>query len=399
MARDNFSQDVVQRLAKRAGYLCSICSKITVGPSSESTLSVNITGIAAHISAASSGPGARRYDNSLTSAERSSIDNGIWLCNTHADYIDGDESKYSIQALKVIKKNHENKIEFSQSGINTSKGIITKIELSNFGEVKQPLTLELSNNNIIKGGNGVGKTLILELIASLTNSKVLKRWVNDGRSKVNSFYTIEYFKEESEKFTISIDKDNTFVYEYNDAILPFLAPSMKIIFLKQSYWKFVNSLTNKIRNQYSNIDLLAKYFKLKKKEFISVVGSIMRNKKFFCNDISIDLEEEQLLVSMFGNHSFYFNQLSEGEQIRVLLELTLKIASYYSKFNSTILLIDNAALLSLDKTGLNNLFKVIQNEKFQFQFIITTLDNDDYDYLDFKIHHLVTINGKTAVSI
>lgn len=80
----------------RAAYLCSFrgCQRLTSGPSDESPEAVSMTGKAAHIHAAASGPGAKRYLASMTPQERSGISNGIWLCAFHADLIDKDEATY-----------------------------------------------------------------------------------------------------------------------------------------------------------------------------------------------------------------------------------------------------------------------------------------------------------------
>lgn len=102
MARDNFSKPTKRALAERAGFRCSYpgCSAATIGPSDESEKSTSSTGEAAHIAAASAGQGARRYDPNMTPGQRSSINNGIWCCNTHAKLIDTDESTYSVKMLK-----------------------------------------------------------------------------------------------------------------------------------------------------------------------------------------------------------------------------------------------------------------------------------------------------------
>lgn len=104
--RDDFSQQVKDTLAKRVGYHCSNpnCQKPTIGAQEGDTKSINI-GIAAHIAAAA--PGGPRYDSSMTSEERSSIDNGIWLCSNCSIMIDRDEHKYTIELLKKWKKQAE----------------------------------------------------------------------------------------------------------------------------------------------------------------------------------------------------------------------------------------------------------------------------------------------------
>jgi len=103
--RDEFSAGVKQVLAHRAGYRCSKpnCRAATAGPSSESAHGKMNLGIAAHITAASSGPGARRYDPNLTSEKRRSASNGIWLCQVHAKEIDDDENRFSTDLLRAWK--------------------------------------------------------------------------------------------------------------------------------------------------------------------------------------------------------------------------------------------------------------------------------------------------------
>jgi tetratricopeptide (TPR) repeat protein len=96
--RDDFGATVKRMIAARAGYRCSNpkCRRQTSGPQADPTKAVNI-GVAAHITAAASG--GPRYDPDLSSEERSSIDNTIWLCQTCAKLIDSDEQRYTTELL------------------------------------------------------------------------------------------------------------------------------------------------------------------------------------------------------------------------------------------------------------------------------------------------------------
>ena len=102
---DDFTLDTKRTLAERAGYRCSFlgCGAPTTGPSDESASSVTNNGMACHIAAASSGSGARRYIEYMTSVERKSIENGIWCCYDHGKIIDTDETRFAIQILKDWK--------------------------------------------------------------------------------------------------------------------------------------------------------------------------------------------------------------------------------------------------------------------------------------------------------
>ncbi|GDA53395.1 hypothetical protein [Escherichia coli] len=101
--RDDFSPSVKRTLAERVGWKCSYlgCNQTTVGPDSSNTNGRINNGIAAHITAAA--PGGPRYDHSLTPEQRSSIDNGIWMCRSHAALIDSDKYAYSVEQLKNWK--------------------------------------------------------------------------------------------------------------------------------------------------------------------------------------------------------------------------------------------------------------------------------------------------------
>ena len=103
--RHEFNRTTTAALAKRSGFQCAICQAVTVGPSAESLHSITNIGVAAHITAAA--PGGPRYDTSLTSAERSGIGNGIWLCQNHAKLIDDDLVTWTVAKLHDIKSRHE----------------------------------------------------------------------------------------------------------------------------------------------------------------------------------------------------------------------------------------------------------------------------------------------------
>ena len=109
--RDDFSSTVKLIIAQRAGYRCSYpdCSCGTIGPAVDSQKAVNV-GEACHICAAS--PGGPRYDPNMTSEQRMSADNGIWMCRLHAAEIDRDVNRYTVELLRKWKKIAEEKADF-----------------------------------------------------------------------------------------------------------------------------------------------------------------------------------------------------------------------------------------------------------------------------------------------
>jgi len=107
--RDEFPKATIEILAKRVGQRCSnpSCRKTTSGPHTDPSKAV-VVGVAAHITAAS--PGGPRYDQSLASDERSSIDIGIWLCQTCSKLVDNDQARYPVEILRNWKERSEKSV-------------------------------------------------------------------------------------------------------------------------------------------------------------------------------------------------------------------------------------------------------------------------------------------------
>lgn len=120
--RDDFSERTKKKLAERVGQRCSLskCRALTVGPSAESRDSVNNVGVAAHIAAAAPGQGARRYDPTMSSEKRSSIDNGIWLCQSCAKEIDSDDVTWTVAGLHDEKDQAEQRAKDELGRTQTS---------------------------------------------------------------------------------------------------------------------------------------------------------------------------------------------------------------------------------------------------------------------------------------
>lgn len=102
MRRDNFKESIKAALRDRVAHRCSNpeCRVPTAAPGSGAT-GVIRGGDAAHITAAS--PNGPRYDESISATERSSIENGIWLCVVCARKIDRNRDAYPVELLREWK--------------------------------------------------------------------------------------------------------------------------------------------------------------------------------------------------------------------------------------------------------------------------------------------------------
>lgn len=102
----DFSKNITDTLAKRAGFVCSNpdCRVSTVGPNAEPHKYTTI-GEAAHICGARSG--SARYDGNMSDAARGEITNAIWLCTNCHTQIDKDAGKFPASLLFVWREDHE----------------------------------------------------------------------------------------------------------------------------------------------------------------------------------------------------------------------------------------------------------------------------------------------------
>ena len=118
--RRDYTAKARDTLARRVGMRCSnpACRRLTTGPQRNPNKAFDF-GVAAHIAAAS--VGGPRYIASQTQGERSSIENGIWLCQNCARLVDSDTERYSIELLRTWKCEAENAAALAANPLELSR--------------------------------------------------------------------------------------------------------------------------------------------------------------------------------------------------------------------------------------------------------------------------------------
>lgn len=113
--RDEFTEKTKRVIQDRAGNRCSNpeCRVLTSGPNAHPERSTK-TGVAAHITAASLG--GPRFNSNLTPDQRQSAENGIWLCQNCAHFIDTDDQNYSVKLLCEWKSQAEKEADDETKG-------------------------------------------------------------------------------------------------------------------------------------------------------------------------------------------------------------------------------------------------------------------------------------------
>ena len=180
--RDNFTKRVADDLARRSAFKCSnpLCRSATVGPDQGGGTSS--IGVAAHITAAA--PGGPRFDSSLTTAQRSSIDNGIWLCSTCSKLIDVDIAGHSKALLSDWKAQAESRARWAIRGYD-----IVKTRGFDSLAIKMPELIGEMRQDLIR--NPFTREFIL----------LKKKWTYNGQER--PYFT--YFFEDHDKLLGKLD--------------------------------------------------------------------------------------------------------------------------------------------------------------------------------------------------
>jgi len=175
----DFSKETIEILAKRAAQRCSKpgCNQLTSGPHSVETKATNL-GRAAHIRGARKAKN-NRFDENITVAQRAHISNGIWLCTLHADEIDTDEQKFTVELLDGWRSSHEadvarglyplpastREINVSGGGIgsiisNSGPGIGMDISHTGTGCAERIISTGGVGEIVVNSGPGIGKRIV-----------------------------------------------------------------------------------------------------------------------------------------------------------------------------------------------------------------------------------------------
>jgi WD40 repeat protein len=151
--RDDFPSAIVNALSRRSNQHCSnpACERPTSGPRPASDTGFINIGVAAHITGAA--PGGKRHDSSLTSEERGSARNGIWLCQDCGKLVDSDEVFYSVAVLKGWKEKAERQALEAISG-DVVRGIaVLERRLSGHPNMVWDLAITSDGRKIVSSSN------------------------------------------------------------------------------------------------------------------------------------------------------------------------------------------------------------------------------------------------------
>ncbi len=218
-SRDDFPKKTKDTLSRRVGMRCSNpdCRQTTSGPQSDPDKAINI-GVAAHITAASSG--GPRYDGSLSKVERSSIQNGLWLCQNCAKLVDSDVGRFTVELLQEWKKNGERS---AQRALETSASIASDI-----GDAATDRKTSAAKRKIDKAQELARSGKLSEAIAEALESLEIARNENDEEQEVETLLALALLSSDRQ----GIGDRLHYFQEAEKKVDKIKAPAAKAIYLR-----------------------------------------------------------------------------------------------------------------------------------------------------------------------
>lgn len=322
--RDDFKTTVVKTLRDRVNNLCSNpdCGNLTVEPQKTDNNKINITGTAAHICAAA--VGGPRYDESMSSEERKSINNGIWLCNHCARKIDTEPKAYTVALLKEWKKKAELKVL-----VNSNKPLYTETQLTKTINSKV-LESQMSGKNFgsvaSNSLNSISKAVQEELRILDPRISILCNHINN-----ETHYIIDVVEDSEEPVNVTFKPSDS--YEY-----------------REKYSKLIEhgeSFKTSLETFKSNSDALNAIFPSEIKDGILIIKPTQNYKAFIeitdeNKNIILELENEFIIGSKsFSIYAKKFDNLfsislekilfTRQENIETKTDISINFSNWQNK--------------------------------------------------------------------
>lgn len=363
MARANFSEATKEIIAKRAAYRCCFpdCDATLIGPGMDSG-SIENVGECAHIYAASGrGP---RSQHSLINADLVKPENGMFLCKKHHSLIDKHKGKkYPPETLMLYKQMHEYKISQELGHISYPLMWIKQIKILESPILKEGLVYDFTKNTILFGGNGSGKSVLIEYIYSALTGIIVKR-MRGQKVVLQITLSNPIWKD-----VICTIQDETIKYQVGDDTLTFCPFSVDVIYLQEEKARHKGDLINWIGLQIDKDRTFVKRLI----EGSDLSNGYVANKAFMKIVRTKPYETVDVLVKKNTDEDddepWALGQFSGTERSSLVFDLVVGYLRQLSRYRNVLLLIDWPYFNHFDGSSMNYYYKLFHNSSSYFQSI------------------------------
>ncbi|MGI5133162.1 hypothetical protein ACQEVB_40620 [Pseudonocardia sp. CA-107938] len=341
-------------------------------------------GTAAHIFAAADG--GPRGTGGLTPEQRSDLSNGIWLCAHHGRLVDTNEGgAYPAALLQGWRGLHDARTRLALGGRHETLGWIERLKVANAPAIGDH-ELVLSSHNLIVGRNGVGKTLLLQILSSAADPDRLARLTQGGRAII-----VDLVWHDPQRRTLTIRANGRRTRFVLDGVeSPFVPRPYRVLFYRE--WRGFSA------------ESAANAYGLGKVEFVNAVAQSRELTSGCIADADVDADGA-LVVRLVqpGQPDRWVKpgspNLSGNELLSINLDICLTISQVKARESAAILILD-AITGRLTPNTQQEVYDRLTSRNWKFQVITTSTDSDRIDIgADWLITHLRRRRGVGAFSI
>lgn len=362
--RLNFSPATKHAIAAAVSWQCSVplCKNPALGADDGVVLN---GGTACHIySAAAGGPRGR---GGLTDEELADSGNGLWCCAFHGRVIDVKQgSRWPAAQLMMWKRLAEGRVRRAMAVGFAELGWIDRFSLSiDLSPSKQwEVASSLQKNNLLRGFEGAGKSLVLEALSTISSERHGWRVRDFLRYSISVHYETLTREAHAEA---SCENDGPIVRELNGASVAIAPTDIAVLFLtpdRRNDRSGVARLTDLVAVEPDTLHALAKRISANQRSRMSV--ALRRDKQMDDDDdASVNDENEYTAYVKLDYHNFElsFDSLSGSEKLRVAIAFLIALAREEAKARPVLLCID--ATWSLDDVSFRHELSQLADEPIQ----------------------------------
>ncbi len=363
------------------------CGRITVGPAGAAEKSVSV-GVTAHIYSA--GAGGPRGRGGLNEDELKSFANAIWLCSNHGALVDkNDGQDYPASVLISYKALHEARIARELQGMPSRFGWMESLCAYSSPLFATPLKLDLGKLTLLLGENETGKTALCEWIAGTTTPRYLRRWHQSWRNRPRWETELRYLDPEPHAVKISFLGDDFPRYHLDGKLSPIPDTSLQIV--------YPGDLRDAREKNQDDLSLLSAVLGVDPYTVFGLCIDVGSKGTDWVRRLWFEEDKEEkgkavLYTDVRGTYAgLSFGALSGSEQIRVILELCIIMATRLAEDHPTLLILD-AGGWALDNNWLNIYGEFLSAPEIGFQTLAAIptrkLDLKKLQWVGWKVAHL-----------
>ncbi|MFI7694216.1 AAA family ATPase [Nonomuraea sp. NPDC049655] len=310
-------------------------------------------GTACHIYAAA--PGGPRGTGGLPFDQLQSASNGIWLCADHARLIDTNQGQgYPAQLLLGWRQLHENYLVQEMRGLVAPGGLVTGITIHQGPAALASRSVTLSALNVVVGYNGTGKSILLDLLASVAQSAPFgdRRWVGDLAADIH------WFDPQPHMLRLQA-RDSRIRFKLDHKPVPFVPAPYRPIIVRTP------------RNHLTELRELAELLDLDANSFRNLLFEVPDR---VCGEVSsVEITDGTPLVHLrsWPEPVRLEGHLSSAVVWTVLFETAIALAQVLSQTGPTLLLIDDFGDF-LHPLRVDRMFKLLTDATLGFQTVVVT---------------------------